>query len=142
MLAFEQSKPSLFRLFAYGTLRRGFRLHKELTRLGVRWVGTGTIRGELYDLGPYPGARPSSNEMSQITGELYHVENPELAWPALDQLEGYNFESSRTSQFVRTLATVTLDGGKSVAAHVYWLNRQPVSSRVIPSGDYANRLPA
>jgi len=42
-------------LFAYGTLMRGFRLHRLLAGQ-AEYLGDGEIPGLLFDLGSYPGA--------------------------------------------------------------------------------------
>src|SRR5688572_8924061 len=77
-------------LFAYGTLMRGYPLHRVLAR-GAAFVGEGHVRGTLLDLGRYPGLVAGSG---RVAGELYRLERPELL-PVLDREEGYNFERRR-----------------------------------------------
>src|SRR5262247_268566 len=78
-------------LFAYGTLMRGYPLHRVLAR-GAAYLGPGNIRGALLDLGAYPGLVEGRGA---VTGEVYRLDaSPELL-PALDREEGYNFERRR-----------------------------------------------
>jgi gamma-glutamylcyclotransferase (GGCT)/AIG2-like uncharacterized protein YtfP len=46
------------KVFVYGTLRKGFTLHMYLSDK-AKFVGAGTMKGVLYDLGEYPGVVPS-----------------------------------------------------------------------------------
>ena len=74
-------------LFAYGTLMRGLPLHLLLERR-AEWLGTGSIRGRLVDLGGYPGALPDGT--GTMRGELYRLQSPELL-AVLDSAEGPEF---------------------------------------------------
>lgn len=81
-------------VFVYGTLRRGGSNDINLRKPAPRYVGTSSLKGILYDLGPYPGlilaspdAFDSSGECtSKVVGEVYAV-LPALE-DKLDELEG------------------------------------------------------
>jgi gamma-glutamylcyclotransferase (GGCT)/AIG2-like uncharacterized protein YtfP len=45
-------------LFTYGTLMRGFRLHRLLAERAA-YLGRGRVTGRIVDLGSYPGAVPA-----------------------------------------------------------------------------------
>jgi gamma-glutamylcyclotransferase (GGCT)/AIG2-like uncharacterized protein YtfP len=116
-------------LFAYGTLMRGYGLHGVLAR-GATFLGVGTARGRLLDLGRYPGVVAGRG---RVTGEVYRLHDPQVL-PAVDRAEGV--------QFVRGRTLVTLaDGGRAQA----WMYRYrgPCERAVpIPDGDYRRARPA
>lgn len=125
---------SLF--FAYGTLRRGFCRHKFLEAARAQFLSRGTVRGELYDLGEYPGAVPSESSSALVRGAVYRLPNPARALRVVDQVEGLASGSPEQSLYRRALATVTLQNGTKVEAWIYWLNRHLGPRRRIPSGKY------
>ena len=119
-------------LFVYGTLRREGRSHRLLRQLGARWRGRGTVAGELFDFGAYPGALPQASPSSRIAGELYEFPSPDRAFERLDSYEG--------SKFLRQVTAVTLEDGSEVQAWIYWLVRLSGPWRRIASGDYLQHL--
>lgn len=126
--------------FVYGTLRRGGVRHRILKALRARYVGPGSVGGELFDLGEYPGARSASSPRARVVGELYELRNPARALAVLDRIEGYRPDDPAASLFRREITTVRREGGGKVEAWVYWLHRVRNSGRRIPSGDYARSL--
>ena len=110
-------------LFAYGTLMRGYPLHRVLAR-GATFVGAGRVRGVLLDLGRYPGLVAGRGA---VTGELYRLDEPELLG-TLDREEGYNFERRRS--------TVTLADGRRARAWIYRYRGPRERAVPIPAGDY------
>jgi gamma-glutamylcyclotransferase (GGCT)/AIG2-like uncharacterized protein YtfP len=125
------------KVFVYGTLRRGYALHEHLDEGTSRFLGRGRIRGELYDLGEYPGAIPGEAPGQEITGELYQLDDPERQLPDLDELEEFDPAKPEQSLFIRRLTDVELDNGTRVRAWVYFLPRRPAKARLIAGGDYA-----
>ncbi|HZP02865.1 MAG TPA: gamma-glutamylcyclotransferase family protein [Terriglobia bacterium] len=123
-------------LFVYGTLRRDFERHRELERLGARFVAEGSIKGALFDLGPFPGARRTGPDARRVQGELYRLPRISKALFVLDQIEGFCPDSPDSSLFVRETTEVSLPNGERVSAWVYWLNHWKGPMRRIPSGDY------
>ena len=75
-------------LFVYGTLRRGGERYSLLERLGAAYVGKGSVAGELYDLGAYPGALKSRSKSARVVGEVYHLPDTTQALRSLDEYEG------------------------------------------------------
>ena len=73
------------RIFVYGSLKRGFRLHCYLTN--QRFVGDACTapRFRLYDVGWFP-AMVADPDGIAVQGELYEVDSECLA--ALDRVEG------------------------------------------------------
>jgi len=126
------------RLFVYGTLRRGFRLHRRLARLGAVFCGEAMVAGELFDLGSFPGARPAEGEGKRVRGEVYQLSQPAQDLDVLDEVEGFNPRCAARSEFVRAIAEVTMRNGESCRAWIYWLGPVLRPMRCIASGDYAH----
>jgi len=125
------------RLFVYGTLRRGFKLHHHLARLGASFEMQAKVAGKLFDLGRYPGARPASGNGKWVLGELFLLRHAENDLKHLDQVEAINPAASERSQFVRALADVIRPDATRESAWIYWLSAQAEVGREIVSGDYA-----
>ena len=114
-------------LFTYGTLMRGYTLHRVLA--GAVLVGEGHVRGRLLDLGSYPGLVEGEG---QVRGELYRLPGPELM-ATVDREEGYNFE--------RGPITVTLGDGRTSRAWAYRYRGPRERAVPIPDGDYRRAHP-
>ena len=102
-------------LFVYGTLQRGRPLHRELVGLQAEFLGSASMAGQLYHLGPYPGALDTGDQM--IPGELFRLPEPEPALRRLDTVEG--------RQFHRATVRVTFEHGEPQQAWVYLLKQPP-----------------
>ena len=125
------------KLFVYGTLRRGFSLHRILRRGGVRFEGKGRIRARLFDLGEYPAAIPSQRLADTVEGEIYKLDSPAHQFVELDAVEEYDRRRPSASLFRRRLVDVQTENGARIRAWVYFLNKNPRKSRPIPHGNYA-----
>jgi gamma-glutamylcyclotransferase (GGCT)/AIG2-like uncharacterized protein YtfP len=119
-------------LFTYGTLMRGFRLHRLLDGRAV-FVGAGQVIGRLVDLGAYPGALADPGGTSAIHGEVYRVGEPAL-WGALDSAEG--------PQYHRREVVVRSGDGREWVACIYWYVGPLDRGVPIPGGDYRAHAPA
>lgn len=117
-------------LFTYGTLMRGFRLHRLLAGR-TELLGRGQVRGRLVDLGSYPGAVPDGAGV--VHGEVYRVVEPAL-WATLDSAEG--------PQYHRREVTVRSEDGRELAASMYWYVGPLDRGVPIPGGDYRAHAPA
>lgn len=124
------------KLFVYGTLRRGFPLHHYLEEASPRFLGRGTIRGRLYDLGEYPGAIKSTRSADEIEGELFELTDPVEQFKRLDEIEEYSPDRPGESLFLRERVNVRLETGETVEAWAYFLPAKPADARLIPSGNY------
>ena len=78
-----------FRIFVYGSLKKGYHNHKTLERKGVEFLGEGKIKGfKLYDTGfGFPAIVRTNLEDDIVYGEYYEVDVDTLI--LLDVLEGY-----------------------------------------------------
>src|SRR5262245_12211320 len=76
-------------VFFYGTLMAGFdRREKAGIDDKLAYVGRGSIKAALFDLGLYPAAVPAPDR--QVWGEVYEVTDAETVLPALDTIEGFS----------------------------------------------------
>ncbi len=126
-------------LFVYGTLMGGF--DEDLQKkVGAKLVGGATIRGRLYDLGEYPGAKlADKGSKDLVKGELYQLADPEHAIKIFDRYEEYFPSAPHKSLFVRKLVTVSLvEGGRKRKAWAYLYNRPVANDKLVPNGDYRN----
>ena len=123
-------------VFVYGTLRAGFALHHYLQEPGARFLGAGTIRGRLYDLGPFPGARPATKRTDRIIGELYELPDSANKLEELDEVEEFYPAERSKSLFIRRSVAVQLAGGAKRSAWAYFLNKKPSAAQHLSHGDY------
>ena len=125
-------------LFVYGTLKpEAAPVEVAGVMRQLKRVGSGTIRGFLYDLGEYPGARLDANG-GEIKGEIFEFDEPAILKP-LDAYEEYDPEVPGKSLFVRRRCHVHLKEG-NLFSWVYEYNRQPPSSQRIDTWIPAKKL--
>jgi gamma-glutamylcyclotransferase (GGCT)/AIG2-like uncharacterized protein YtfP len=116
--------------FVYGTLMRGFPLHR-LIEARADFEGTGTVPGRLVDLGVYPGAVPDRDGI--VAGEVYRLRDSDIL-RVLDSVEG--------PQYHRGEVRVRMAGGREVTAFIYWFVGPLGRGVPIPGGDYRAHAPA
>src|SRR5262245_12268120 len=75
-----------FRLFVYGTLKRGGSRHAPLQSQRCLGEAQTTATYALHDLGDYPGLVACSKDGMIVHGELYEVDCSLADW--LDAMEG------------------------------------------------------
>lgn len=126
-------------VFFYGTLMAGFDRRR---RLGIdsnlTFIGRGRIEGALFDLGIYPAAVPASD--GKIWGEVYAMRDPERVLAALDEIEGYRPADPDRSLYTRAEVPVTIEGGRTERAWVYFYNAPLGRAERIVSGDYLQHV--
>ena len=124
--------PAAF--FVYGTLKRG-QANYPLVAAAVREAVPATIRGRLYDVGPFPALAEGDGA---VRGEVLTVDPGELPrlLPVLDALEGYVPSDPVGSMYVRREIAATMDEGGEVAAFAYFYNRDPEGLRHLPGGEW------
>ncbi|HSH74878.1 MAG TPA: gamma-glutamylcyclotransferase family protein [Longimicrobiales bacterium] len=135
----EDQSSGESRVFVYGTLRKDAwgRAPSPLTR-GWTFEGYGTVAGELYDFGAYPGAVPTEEARSRVRGEVHRLPDAGETLRLLDHYEGCGPEDRPPYEFERELVDVALDDGGTVHAWIYWYRRAPRGRR-LSSGDYLER---
>ena len=121
----------------YGSLRSGFNsdAYQYISRY-FSFVANAKVKGKLYDLGEYPAALPTDENVF-IVGELYWLKNEEeynWAIEQLDDYEGLNVEPGEKPLYRREIATIFADG-KTAEAWIYWYNNDIEGMPLIESGD-------
>ncbi|HMT75403.1 MAG TPA: gamma-glutamylcyclotransferase [Chitinophagaceae bacterium] len=134
-------KPTYF-LFVYGSLRSGFQSHayEYISRYFVL-AGPAKVKGKLFDMGSYPAAVPTGDNIF-ITGELYHIMNPdEFSWALgqLDDYEGVSAEAGSQPLYYRSITDAYING-EIKPAWIYWYNGEVTGKPVITSGDVIEYL--
>jgi gamma-glutamylcyclotransferase (GGCT)/AIG2-like uncharacterized protein YtfP len=124
------------RVFVYGTLRKGSCHHQVLQKLHTRFIAYGSVKGQLYDLGEYPGARKGGSAGDRVQGEVYLLPASGRALKVLDKFEGYNRTNPQGSLFRREKAVVNLVNGDDLHAWIYWLHHTCDTKRRVRSGKY------
>ena len=124
-------------LFVYGTLEPAHapaEIAAAVRRL--RRVGSGSVRGRLYDLGEFPGAVVSRTSPSVIRGKIFELPEDEQVLSSIDAYEGFDPDHPQGSLFVRKRWPVTLADGSRMTCWIYAYNRKPGDARLIASGSY------
>ena len=129
--------PEVYQLFVYGSLRSGFRspAYEYISRY-FDLVGDAKVKGELFDLGTYPAAKPTDTNKF-IIGELYRIRNEnEFSWAIgqLDDYEGVNVAFDEMLLYRREITEVQIDN-KVTNAWIYWYVGDVKDKPVIDSGD-------
>jgi gamma-glutamylaminecyclotransferase len=103
----------LYRLFVYGTLKRGCRNHARLRR--QTYLGEAATGPEyaLFAAGGFPGMVRAGEQGCAVRGELWEVDAPTLA-----QLD--DFEDNGSLFRREEIAVLTADGRRQTAwAYLY-----------------------
>ncbi len=118
--------------FVYGTLKRG-QSNYPLIAAAVRAASPATIRGRLYDVGPFPALAHGDETVS---GELLLIASEALAdvLVTLDDLEGYDVADPTGSFYLRGVVAATTADGREYAAYVYFYNRETDGLHHLPDG--------
>ncbi|MBD0373189.1 MAG: gamma-glutamylcyclotransferase [Pyrinomonadaceae bacterium] len=113
-------------VFVYGTLRQGGLRAMPNLFPDSKFVGRASLRGSLYDLGPYPALLLEESD-SSVTGEVYEIDDEILN--KLDEIEA-------TAQYWRKQVEVSFDN-RSMICWVYAPDaRSYPQRRLITSGDW------
>lgn len=124
-------------LFLYGTLISS-EAPKEIASIVKRFrrVGSGHVRGKLYDFGEFPGAVLDPSSRTIIHGELVALPPEEQILEALDRYEEFDPSDPKRSLFVRKKAKIQMADGSSREGWIYVYNRHPGNAKLLRGGDY------
>lgn len=124
---------SITALFAYGTLKRG-QCRERYWPAVPQEVLRGTVRGTLWDLGPYPGLTVGED---LVAGEIWLFVRSEMTkiLQVLDDVEGYHDQPG--DWFVRKSVIATAEGGERLPAWVYYYGRPlpETAKQVLPAAN-------
>lgn len=128
-------------MFFYGTLMAGFDRRRRAGIDGkLAYIGRGSIRANLFDLGIYPAAVPAPDGV--VWGEVYRMSEADTVLAALDDIEGYRPDDPDRSLYTRGRTDVVLPDGTHATAWVYFYNAPLGRAPRIPSGDYLDHVKA
>jgi len=117
-------------LFLYGTLMRGLDAMDSLSANScLQFLREAQVRGQLYDLGSYPGLLPGQG---LVRGEVYEVLNPRI-WSILDPYEDYLPGNETGSLYLREQLELS-DGSGRVWTYIY--NEKVGEHSLIADGDW------
>lgn len=124
-------------LFVYGTLEPAHAPAEIAAAVRcMKRVGSGSVRGKLYDLGEYPGAVVSRTSPSVIKGKVFELPEDQGVLSSIDAYEGFDPNHPQGSLFIRKRWPVTLADGSRMMCWIYTYNRKPGDARLITSGSY------
>lgn len=103
-------------VFAYGLLQAEYNLGQSLTGIAQRQLAR--IRGQIFNLGNYPGWQPSDDVNDWVHGELLTLQQPNVTLPSIDRIEGFN-DYTNQALYHRVLVIATNDQGEDVFAWCY-----------------------
>jgi gamma-glutamylcyclotransferase (GGCT)/AIG2-like uncharacterized protein YtfP len=122
--------------FVYGTLRPG-RAPAALADVvaTLRRVGSGRLRGRLWDLGPHPGGCADPAAPGWIHGDVVErtAASPPLAW--FDAYEEFDPAAPDRSPFRRERHPIETEDGR-VECWVYLLAREPDGRPLVAGGEW------
>jgi len=124
-------------LFVYGTLSKNM-APPEIAPVvrSFKYIGSGYVNGQLYDLGEFPGAKLDEAEQSKVYGKIYEIPADQDSLAALDRYEEYDPRKPKKSLFVRKRTLVSRSKRKSVEAWIYEYNQSTNPAKRIKSGQY------
>lgn len=128
-------KPWISHVFVYGTLMNHRQRWAQLKPWSSGAVQGGSVNGNLYDLGAYPGLR--LDEQGTVHGELHRCDDLAGALEELDHIEGHDALHPGEGLYVRTPVLVHTASG-SVWAWTYIINALPDHARAVPDGRWTS----
>jgi gamma-glutamylcyclotransferase (GGCT)/AIG2-like uncharacterized protein YtfP len=127
-------------VFVYGTLRNlDLNRTHQLLATAIH-VGRGYYKGELFDIGEYPGAVPSHDQSRRIVGEVYLLHDLAADIEPLDKHEGCSSSDPLPHEYTRTKVTISLENRDEKTAWMYLYNQPVDGLKRIEGGDYAEYL--
>ena len=109
---------------------QGFYLrHRSRIDALIQFVGRGTVRGVLCDLGVYPAFLPGEGT---VRGELYAMTASAALLSLVDGIEGYRPDDFAGSHYVRRAVRVMPPLGPAVSSWLYVFNGRVGDGAWIP----------
>jgi len=114
-------------IFVYGTLMKGESNHFYIEN--QQYLGKAAIHGyNLYNLGHYPGIRPSKHNTRTVYGELYSIDDNALK--EVNRLEGEG------SLYLLQHTEAQTENGETMTAGIYVYNHETNEEKLIEGGDW------
>ena len=129
-MAIENTVNNL--LFVYGTLQIQGNRYADFLSQNARFISRAKLKGELFDLGNYPGAVHSTESKNYVLGSVFELENSDFVLRELDFYEGIG---SKGCEYTRQLAPIEA-GTTHLICWVYLLILDSEGKFKIKDGDY------
>ncbi|MDB5156146.1 MAG: btrG [Mucilaginibacter sp.] len=126
-------------LFVYGSLLSADNEFANYLSNNATFYSHGKLKGKLYDMGEYPGAIVGDDDVYDISGSIYKLNNPKQALKVLDDYEGFGNDQEQPNLFIRELLPVSTSHG-AINCWVYLYNRAISDLVEIKSGEYIKYL--
>ncbi len=123
-------------LFVYGTLQIKGNHFADFLNKNAQFVSAGKLKGELFDLGNYPGAVYAPDSDSYVKGMVFELENPDLVLRELDFYEGIG---SSGCEYVREIVPI-VTVNEIIECWVYLFILSTGDNFKINDGDYLRYL--
>jgi gamma-glutamylcyclotransferase (GGCT)/AIG2-like uncharacterized protein YtfP len=128
------------RLFAYGTLMRGFdHPMAQLLSRSADFIGEARCRGRLYLVKHYPGLVRSDDPGDVVFGELYRLRQPAECLREFDMYEACGEGFAEPTEYLRQMLPVSRDGETTEQAWTYIYNWPVAHLPRIASGRFMER---
>ena len=122
-------------LFVYGTLLDERNPFGALLKNSCTYYKKGRFKGELFDLGEYPGALFNPDTEHFVHGNIFEMSYSEHTLKMLDDYEGFGNAYPQPNEFTRELRDVETDDGSSTC-WIYLYNGPIEGHWLIASGNY------
>ncbi len=131
------------KIFVYGTLMDGL-LQQVLPDVNshIKSKRKGKIIGRLFDIGDYPGAKPTTIKTKLIEGQVYELDpgSVNIVLDRMDEYEEYDPLNKDRSLYIRKITPVITNNGRISRAWVYWYNKPLKGKNEILDGSYKKHL--
>jgi gamma-glutamylcyclotransferase (GGCT)/AIG2-like uncharacterized protein YtfP len=121
-------------LFTVPFLQSGNLFGRYLKQHGS-YLSEGKIKGQLYDIGDYPGLVLTASLKEYVYGSIYQLNNVKETLKIIDDYEGCGPDQHQPNLFVRVREAIVTRDSVTIA-WIYIYNLPVYSLRKMPSGKY------
>ncbi|HEX8378883.1 MAG TPA: gamma-glutamylcyclotransferase family protein [Pedobacter sp.] len=129
----------MFNLFIYGTLLQSENPFGKYLKENSQFVQFGKLKGRLYNIGEYPGARSDADAKSFVLGSILALNNPTETLRLMDEYEGFGIDQPQPNEYIRELIDVETETGL-MKCWVYLYNLPVEKLHEIVGGDYLDYI--
>ncbi|MFC0517497.1 gamma-glutamylcyclotransferase [Mucilaginibacter angelicae] len=126
-------------LFVYGTLLQAGNEFAEYLNKHCKFISDGKIKGQLYDIGEYPGAVIDNTEERYIYGSIFMMDDPETILKVIDDYEGIGDLYRHPQEYTRDEVAIHTDNG-IISCWMYLYNLPVASYKEVITGNYVQYL--
>jgi gamma-glutamylcyclotransferase (GGCT)/AIG2-like uncharacterized protein YtfP len=124
-------------LFVYGTLMRSS-YHPMARRLEAqsRYLGKGSVAGNIFSLGHFPGMVCSESPQDRVFGEALQLRTPVRSLMWLDEYERCGPRHPEPRDYDRKRVSIRMNSGAEIVGWVYIYKQRVARARLIPGGRF------